>query len=461
MLRTSAASRRARWRPAVAVALLLAAPSPRAFEGDVHYGLTHWLALKAGFDTSQADAIAVGNQRVDGGLMDTLELALENECVEHSADAAQQVQQRHLPAAKPAPASPEQRAVTPGSTAAQQPLVAVMKNVPGKEGLMLGKLGEALHTLQDSWSHQGMPGVPSPGGGLECDPALASGHAAARGGTDSHAADHTHRWTADVLAMARATYGALLAYPPIQRRERTPSAWDSLVEPIDRFSQATTKTQKRDWFVAQGMPDTSFLEGLSLPDGPQPGPLRWAGRKLPPLPSAVSNQHDVPTDTRAFFDRLIVRWLGSDAVEAVVAELSMPEPQSKTEAENMRKARQQLTARLALWKLRDHGSAAELAHARAPLTSEQLRAADRLTKDSRAFVQPASIADAFFPLQARGPYASPLLPYIVRSLPAASGMPRAIAIARLKHAPYDSIGWIAQKHGERWILVDMVAVVDQ
>jgi len=38
--------------------------------------------------------------------------------------------------------------------------------------------------------------------------------------------------------------------------------------------------------------------------------------------------------------------------------------------------------------------------------------------------------------------------------------PRAIAIARLRHAPYDTVGWIAERRGARWVLVDMVAMVD-
>jgi hypothetical protein len=54
--------------------------SASAWESDVHYGLTRWLALRAGFDAAQAQAIALGDQRQDGGLMDTLTLTPEVAC---------------------------------------------------------------------------------------------------------------------------------------------------------------------------------------------------------------------------------------------------------------------------------------------------------------------------------------------------------------------------------------------
>jgi hypothetical protein len=36
-----------------------------AWEADVHFGLTKWLAIQAGFDRSEAETIAYGNQQVD------------------------------------------------------------------------------------------------------------------------------------------------------------------------------------------------------------------------------------------------------------------------------------------------------------------------------------------------------------------------------------------------------------
>ena len=54
---------------------LLLPATAAAFESDVHFGLTQWLALKAGFTQQEADALATGDQRVDSGDMQFIELA--------------------------------------------------------------------------------------------------------------------------------------------------------------------------------------------------------------------------------------------------------------------------------------------------------------------------------------------------------------------------------------------------
>jgi hypothetical protein len=40
-----------------------------AYEDDVHYGLTKWLATKGGFDEDEAETIALGDKNVDGGAL--------------------------------------------------------------------------------------------------------------------------------------------------------------------------------------------------------------------------------------------------------------------------------------------------------------------------------------------------------------------------------------------------------
>lgn len=448
---------------AAASALLFIAPA-QAYESDVHYGLTQWLARQAGFEPSQAEAVATGNQRVDSGLIDTLELNLEYACSGRWPDAAVDVQRRHFPAAGLVPAPADQRAVVPGSAAARKPVADLLSAAVGKEGVLLGLLGATLHTLQDSWSHAGIPGLPQPGGGLTCDPALASGHPAGRGGPDGHDADLTHRWPADTVAMAKATYDVLSAYPRVQGRVRSAMPWSALTPAVERFARARSKTEKRDWFVAQGIESTAFLEGISLPNGPRPGPLAFGGRKLPPLKNATSSQHDVPVDARAFFDRLMARWLGSESVESVVADMAGGNalPAKGATLAKADPSVRDLAARMKAWKLNDHGAVAELLHTRAALKPAQLQAIDRLARAPGALVRPAAVADAFFPLLAKGKYASPLLPYIVRELPAAAGAkPRVVAIARLRHAPYDTLAWIAERGNSGWRLVAMVSAVDQ
>jgi len=445
----------------VSVAFALALPADAgAYESDVHFGLTRWIAMRAGFTEAQAQAIAVGDQRIDGGMLETLELGLEFACAGRIAEVARQAQRDHFPSERPVPAPAADRAVVPGSDAARAALKALVGRLPGKEGLMLGKFGEALHPLQDSWAHQGIPSTPSPGGSLRCDPSLFLGRATVRGGSASHAADATARWPVDALAMARATFEELVRYPSIDGRARNPARWDTLLPSLEGFVQATTKTQKRAWFVSQGMEDTGFLAGLTLPDGPTPGPLEWSGRRLLTLPGNASMQHAAPVDARAFVDRLLGRWTGAEPVEDVVGEATRSRTAHLPSGQATSPSTRELSARLKLWRMRDHGTAAELLHAPSPLTAAQLRAADRLTKAARALLPPMKLAEAVYPLQPSTPEPTPLLPYILHSLPEVDGQPRMIAIVKLRHAPYDTTGWIIEQSLNGWFLADLVSVVE-
>src|SRR3989442_2655977 len=61
-------------------ALLTASAPSLAFEADVHYGLTHWLALQTGFDPLAAQIIATGDQRVDSGDMQFIDVVALYAC---------------------------------------------------------------------------------------------------------------------------------------------------------------------------------------------------------------------------------------------------------------------------------------------------------------------------------------------------------------------------------------------
>ena len=142
---------------------------------------------------------------------------------------------------------------------------------------------------------------------------------------------------------------------------------------------------------------------------------------LPPLKSAPSSQHDAAPEVKAFFDEVFARWLGTESVASVVMTLgagaaARPLPissgvrASQSGNASLDPALRQLTARLKLWKMRDHGAAAPLAHARAPLSTAQLAAVDRLTRGPGAYVQPDELRNAFFPLLPKSTDPSPLLP---------------------------------------------------
>lgn len=442
------------WRLGAFALVLSIASSPPAgaYESDVHYGLTLWLAIRAGFDRAHAEAIALADQRVDGGAPETQTLNLEYACAGRFDQEARQFQASNFPSLSLIPDTPQARVVEAGGKASRQALDVLVEQLPGKEGLLLGKFGEALHVLQDSWSNQGVPSVPDFADALACDATRFSGAPVARGGPASHLPSMTFRWIDDTIAMARATYGTLVHYPAVDRRARHAEPWATLESAIRAFALADTKTRKRDWFVAQGISDTGFLQATTLPDGPDPGPLQWHGWKFPPLQDDASSQHDAAPEIRAFFDGLLARWFDNRPVEKIVEDFGSHALRSS--------AGRELAARLKVWKLHDHGSVAELAHLAGPYSTAQRRKIDKAAREARRGVSAMSTAQAVFPLLSISATPTPLVPYIVRGLPERAGHERALAILRLKHAPYDTVGLIAEREGGEWKLVQLVSAVD-
>lgn len=430
--------------------LLLTPASSPAFEADVHYGLTQWLALQAGYSAQQAESIARGNQQADSGLMDSMLPMLEYACVSRSPAMARAAQSYHFASAVPVPAAPERREIVANSDAARRKLDSVMRAAKRMADSHLLKLGEALHLLQDSWAHQGVPGKPilqTPA--VQCDAALAWATPETRGGWSRHKADVASQWPEDTVAMAAATYQHLIAYPPLAEGARAAKAWPEVRRQLDGFLLAGTKAGQRRWFVANGVNQVAFLQGTSLPDGAgfvSQGPLALP-RALPVLRSDTTTQYTVKQDAKDFFDSFFARWLMSTQPASALGRAAPP-------------AQRDLAARLKLWRLEDHGAAAVLAHAPGTLTSAQLQQVDRLARKPGAYVTYAKLADAFSPLLEDSPKATPLLPYIIHTLPQSEqGKERMIAIVKLRHAPYDELGVIAEHADGQWHAIDLASIV--
>jgi hypothetical protein len=269
--------------------------------------------------------------------------------------------------------------------------------------------------------------------------------------------------SADMLLMARATYEELQRLPPILGQPRSSAPWETLLRHLQSFASATTKAGKREWFEAQGFTDTSFLYGISLPKGPGAEPKPFTGRDFPVLPTIKSSQHDADADTKAFFDALVTRWLGNESLDGIGKEFAVGAvriDKSKLRANRNQVELVQLVARLKLWKVIDHGAVSHLAHSDVPLTKAQIAFVNDLVEKSSA-IMVNSGAEALVPLITRGVHASPLLPYIIRSLRPEKGVSQAVAILRLRHAPYDTIGLLAEKTESGWKLVNVLSIVDQ
>lgn len=422
----------------------------QAYENDVHFGLTKWLALQTGFTEQQADTIALGNQRSDSGVMDTIQLVLEYACLGKHTDASQIVQSYHFAGAQKSPASSVSRAVEAGSKIARGPVGAVLTEArQGRSDVLLLKLGQALHLLQDSWAYQGVPSTPDfLEAGIQCDSTLAWAAPIERGGWNSHQADWMKEWPEDVAAMAQATYQVLTGFPPIAGASRTPVPWATLRQSLPGLVNASTKSEKQHWFNQQGVHDTNFLDGLTLPDGKDWVYSTWNGRRLPPLKSEGSSQFDVDLKTRSFFDSFFAQWLKPVKVGDLPGALIDTRLQKD------------LYTRLKMWRLKDHGSVAKWAHAKGELSKQHIQAVDALGNKAGAFVRYDRLTEAFFPLLQQGPGVSPLLPYVIHSLPdSKEGNARAIAVTKLRHLPYDELGLVAEHKKDGWKVVMLLSAV--
>lgn len=439
------------------------ATASHGYEADVHHGLTKWLALQAGYPMWQADALSLGNARVDSGLMSTLNVVLEYACLARDATVARRVQERHYPSSKPVPAPADARPVEKGSASARAKLHQTITEAKGKEAQYLGLYGAALHPLQDSWSHDGVPSAPpvTPPG-IVCDPSLFSGPP--RGGDDLHAGDHTASSVERALEMSKATYEALQSFPPVDGAARQAWPWPSIEAQVRAFASAKTKSEKHAWFVKSGIQDTGFLEATTLPDGKLDKPFIYDGRQLPQLAGPGSRQQGVDKEAIAFFDSFIAKWLSAPLAEGVIEDSTHPQGKAspKETAQAQRANRAQLVARLNLLKMRDHGAASALVHRSTPLTRRELRRVSEMSSRKDALVRVDSLEQAVIPLVALGPDPSPLLPYVLRALPPRTdGVRLAVAVLRLKHIPYDTVALVARDGGAGWQLSNVFVMVDQ
>jgi hypothetical protein len=256
-----------------AIALLLLAVPALAWETDTHYGLTKWLAVKAGFTLQEAEAIALGTQEPDeGSLYPAPRAVITYACEGRDVLASRFVQEHHFPSYGPIPSDASKRVVVPGLTDnaanlwARKEIAAVVRGVSPEWALRT--FGNSLHPLQDSWAHQGEPDMPM----YPCSKQLAWGHPKARGGWRKHDADLTYKHEADTLATAKKTDEMMLAYRKARGMSVSAApSWASLEPAVKAFADAKTKEEKRTWFESDPeVPFSSyskqdFLDQISLP----------------------------------------------------------------------------------------------------------------------------------------------------------------------------------------------------
>ena len=89
---------------------------------------------------------------------------------------------------------------------------------------------------------------------------------------------------------------------PTFRAEKS-KQWEAIEKDVNFFSQARTKTEKKKWFLQQGIKGVSFLNNINVEDGPDKSFRTPVTRKVRDRAIQRMARIDIPGDTRDFFDR--------------------------------------------------------------------------------------------------------------------------------------------------------------
>lgn len=354
--------------------LIACSGSLMAWEMDVHYGLTKWLAFQAGFSLADAEVIARGTEAPDEGkLYPAPSAVFKAACLgNRDKDISTLVQEYHFPSYGAIPGAPPQRAVVPGlveNAATAMVETQIQTNLPTQPRVRtLELLGVALHPLEDSWSHQGEPAIP-----ITCSDDYAFGHPVSRGGWRKHDADLTYlHETPDTVEMARRTYEKLVKFlanhPTL--RDHPAIAWMGLEPQVRKFAKAASKSDKLAWFQGQkSVPFKSyttypnFLTLIDLPDASRSNALNLRGESGGMKHVSATEEKAVPSDAQGFVTQFLNSWIVERSPAKAVGFVNTDEfvktfaqkPGSGSTAE----VSQSL---LAMWLVRDHGMVNLLGH---------------------------------------------------------------------------------------------------
>jgi hypothetical protein len=360
-------------------AIVLVGSPLYGWETDVHYALTRWLAVKAGFSEADAEIVAAGDQELDDGTYSPAPWVMGlHIIVTGDTSASKAVQRNHFPSYGDVPGSPENRTVEPNSKAAREWALNEINSKIGGDGKSrqraLGDFGNSLHPLQDSWSHQGIPDIPFRPG-WEAWPSLSWGHPEKRAGWANHDADLTYLHLDDTIATAKETYALLLEYLRNHKelKAREPIPWVRLESEVRAFAQANTKEAKYQWFRGDesvplnryGRP--SFLRELSLPGGSifiKTNDLKPTRQVLERGSAFQEETSKVPIDVRETAEKFLDTWIVKANIEEALGFVNLEGLNQQLTHEELSKDEQLAWARkfLVLWLIEDHGLVNEKGH---------------------------------------------------------------------------------------------------
>lgn len=422
-----------------------------AWEDDFHYGLTKWLAERAGFSGTSAETIARGNKRTDEGILDARRLVFWYACAGSDANASRVVRNLHFPSFADLPSPPPARKVEAGGGAATRPseleLAAPPPRSPHERDFALLRLGEALHVLQDSWSHQGEPDIPP----WPCERDLAWAHPAPRGGWHSHDADHTAKYPRSAIEAARRTYDVLVNHAKVNAWavSQAPRPPLDLEGDLRQFASAASKTDKARWFQKYDFASLDFLTSTTLPDGDDriTRQLQFSQVSSPGTTSVILGT--TPTDVVNLLDSFWSLWVSTTDFARLVTLYVAPDFVAK----NLGLAgdpRAQTEAALAMWRVRDHGSVARFGHVPPVPGTPAANELAAMLKDTGVFLVRDGLSMAMVGLGKKGP-ALAIGPW---------GTGRYAAVGRFIHAPHDSVVVTAEQVQGLWRVTSVRSIVE-
>jgi hypothetical protein len=431
-----------------------------AYEKDVHYGLTCWLAIQAGFHPRNAEMIAQGNQSVDDGFYRPATWAVLMHVITNGdINASKEIQRIHFPSYGPIPGEPEKRRVQPSSAAAheQQIKESQSKIATRPTTDLLTDLGVALHPLQDSWSHQGIPDIPFFPFYAKVYPNLSYGHPADRDGWYSHNADITCLHPDDTVEMAEAVFYALNDYLNSHSSLRnTPTKpWNQIKVPVREFAEACDKEAKRQWFKSdKEIPfdiykDADFLEHINTPGqiAPKLKSIRKTGSNL------KKETENVPQALKEVIEVFLKTWIVERNISEAFEFIQIDEITKQLSALNLdsNATRTWIGKFLTMWLIQDHGLVNQMGHCfpnagdynALPETAiqSQTEIALLLAKDLTDAIEAPGFEN----------------PYMIVPLPQPQGSRQNVYAAtfRFQQSPHDSIMIVFSERESTWKIVGM------
>lgn len=367
-----------------------------AWEADTHYGLTKWLAYKAGFSLVDAEMIASGAESADEtSALAAAPIVTLQVCSGGSEEASRHVQHHHFPFPGFIPSRPEARRVLRSSATTEnvanrwvrQEIKVKAHNISRKARLY--RFGASLHPLADSWSHEGVPDVRF----CPFRKKLFWAHPKERGGTLSHDPDLTYKTfnksdsnVERTVDMAETVYHFMKLFLDgnkefIRPRNPGPQLWAGhrgLKEKVKSFAMLDRADKKHYWFKTELPYDSftsypCFLRGINLPGNSSVPCARGEKPKRPKVTTAsplTGGREDFPEGLQDFVNSFLFDWIVRKNIVGIVERSVSFVDVAKRLAGN-EPARLRLAdaapfdwtkVLFNMWLMRDHGEVTLLGH---------------------------------------------------------------------------------------------------